>query len=360
MAARLQKRADGRYQVTAMLDGKRMFFYGRTQAEAKAKAQAARDRVKAGAPVRDATRSLGDWLTEWIGKDLEASARAQSTKEMYAGYCRTWLIPTIGAVPLNKLMPADITGLVLTMQKAQKAGSTQRNCMDTLRLALDDAVNNGLLAVNPARKVKRPKAHRGEARFLTPDEVKALLRCAGDKRYSTVLRLILGTGMRRGEALALRWQDVDLQRAEVRVNGSLVRQGSRLVVSGTKTAGSRRTVSLSPQMVNLLNAHKEVQASERLLCGDRWHDTGLVFTTVFGRPVDPANLLRLTRDAASAANLSNVTVHTLRHTYATTALMNRVPLKVVSSNLGHASIQITADIYGHVTDDAARDAALKV
>lgn len=153
MAARLTKRPDNRFTVTLTLDGKRRFFYGKTQAEAKAKADEARARVKAGGPVRDATRTLAHWLDEWTETYLALSDRAESTKIMHAGYCRTWIIPTIGHVPLGSLTVNDINRLLLQMKAEGKAESTRRNCYTTLRKALDDAVTNGLLATNPAHKI---------------------------------------------------------------------------------------------------------------------------------------------------------------------------------------------------------------
>ena len=175
-----------------------------------------------------------------------------------------------------------------------------------------------------------------------------------------MLRLILGTGLRRGEALALRWADVDLDRGEARITGSLVRIDGHLVVAETKTARSRRVVSLSPAIVALLTRQRAAQAGERLRAANLWTDSGFVFTTELGHPADPRNLLRAVKLASAKSGLGEIGVHTLRHTYATVALLNRVPLHVVSRNLGHSSIAITADIYGHLTDEASQAAAVTV
>lgn len=360
MAGRLKKRADGRYQAIATLNGKRHTFYGKTPSEARDKAEAARRRVRNGGPVRDATRSLEDWLGEWTSTYLALSDRAESIKIMHAGYCRTWLVPTLGQIPLANLSGNDVNRLLLRMREAGKAESTRRNAYTTLRKSLDDAVTEGLLAANPAHRIRQPGVNREEARFLVPGEVARLLKAADGHRYRVVLVFILGTGVRRGEALALRWPDIDLERGQAKLRGSLIRRGGSLVVSGVKTKASRRTVALSPTMVELLRRHKAQQASERLRCGPRWRDGEFVFATADGAPVEPQNVLRTVREAAQKAGLNQVTVHSLRHTYATAALLNGVALKVVSANLGHASIQITADTYGHVTDDAARAGAVKV
>lgn len=363
MAPRKTRRTDGRFACTLRYidpltgEQKRAYFYGKTQAEAKAKAQNARERLAQGGPIRDGSGTLEQWLEEWQRTFLAVSDRATSTKVMHEGYCRAWIIPVLGHVRLDRVNVADVNRLMLDMAKAGKADSTRRNCYTTLRKSLDDAVVNGLLATNPAHKVKQPRTKRREARFLTTDEVARLLVCAEGVRYASVVRFILGTGLRRGEALALRWDDVDLDRGLARIKGSLVRQHGRLIVSDTKTKSSRRTVALSPAMVGLLTRQKATQAVERLQAGNLWEGSGFVFATALGVAVEPQNMLRTVREAANKAGMTGVTVHTLRHTYATTALLHGVPLKVVSVNLGHASIQITADIYGHVTDDAARAGA---
>lgn len=364
-AARKKTASNRRVKVAISVtdeDGtiRRAYFCGRTKREAKAKAEEARQRVAAGAPVRDAGRSLTEWLGEWRRTFLLASDRAASTKTLYAGLTTRHVEPVIGTVRLNQLKPTDITRLLLAMEKAGKAASTRRNAYAAIRAALDDAVANGLLASNPVLRVKRPRASHQEAASLDPGEVTRLLAGAAELRYGLVLRFILGTGLRRGEALATRWSEVDLDRGELKVKGSLVRQSRQLQVIEPKTARSRRTVSLSPAMVDLLRAHRSHQNQERLLAANMWEQTGFVFSTEFGQPADPRNLLRTVRLACAKADLPEIGVHTLRHTYATTALLNGVPVHVVRRNLGHSSIVITVDTYGHLTDEASKAAAAAV
>lgn len=243
------------------------------------------------------------------------------------------------------------------MEQRGLAASTCRNTYAALRSAFDDAVADGLLAVNPVLRIRRPRASSEEAASLKPDDVAGFLLATQGLRYGGVLRLILGTGLRRGEALAITWAEVRLDRAELVINGSLVRREGRLVVSATKSTRSRRAVSLSPSMVRLLTEHRARQAAERLAAGNLWEDSGFVFTTELGHPADPRNLLRAVALAAKKAGVPPLGVHTLRHTYATTALLHGVPIHVVSRNLGHSSIAITADIYGHLTDEATHSAA---
>ncbi|MGY2702552.1 tyrosine-type recombinase/integrase [Nocardioides sp. HB32] len=271
---RQKKRSDGRYTVTFRHEGRRLFFYGATQAEARANADEARERLRRDAPIRDSSRTVAQWLAEWTGTFLQASDRAQSTKTMHAGYVRVWIIPVLGDVRLDQLNANDVNRLMLAMKADGRADATRRNCYTTLRVALDDAVTNGLLATNPVHQVRQPKVTRRDARFLRPDEVTALLSGATGLRYGPVLAFIVGTGLRRGEALALRWRHIDLNHGTARVSGSLIRRDGQLVVSATKTATSRRTVALSPAMVALLRSWQSTQAAEREAAGNLWKGDG--------------------------------------------------------------------------------------
>jgi integrase len=164
---------------------------------------------------------------------------------MYAQLCRKHLEPApFGAITLDRLRPTDIEALVLKLKDRELSDSTVRSVYTVLRLALDGAVRDGLLARNPAAVVKRPGLARREAKHATAVDVTALLKAADGLRYRDVLLLIAATGMRRGEALALRWSDVDLDNGPVTVRGTLGRMGGRLVVSEPKTDRSRRTVPM--------------------------------------------------------------------------------------------------------------------
>jgi integrase len=164
------------------------------------------------------------------------------------------------------------------------------------------------------------------------------------------------TGLRRGEALALQWSDVDLERHTLRVRGTLSRIDGALVVTEPKTAKSKRFVPMNAPAEQLLSAVHAAQEGERQRAGDAWHETGFVFTTEFGEPCDPRNAFRALQDAATRAGLPQAGLHTLRHPAASVMLTGGVPLKVVSDILGHSSIAITGDIYAHVCSDVARQA----
>ena len=350
----------------------RHVVYGRTRADVREKLKAARDRLDAGAPVRDATRTVGDWLAHWRATTLAASDRKESTRALYATLCRKHLEPApFGAIPLDRLKPSDVEALVLAMRAKTKqavteraepvralSDSTIRQTYTILRAALDGAVRDGLLARNPAALVKRPGIERREAKHLDDADVTAVLRAAEASRYHPALVLIAATGLRKGEALALSWDTniVNLDEGWLKVRKTLGRVGTQLVFSEPKTERSRRTVPLSPAVVAMLRKHKVSQAAERLRAGNQWKDSGLVFTTELGAPVDPRNFLRVVEAAAKAAGVAGVGVHTLRHSAAVGWLESGVHIKAVADLLGHSSISINGDVYGHTSDDTARAA----
>lgn len=344
---------------------KRHTVYGRTRQDVRDKLKAARDRLDAGSPVKDATRTVGDWLVQWRATTLAASDRKESTRELYANLSRRHLEPApFGVIRLDRLKPSDVDALVLAMRAKTKgdpprralSDSTIRQVYTVLRAGLDGAVRDGLLARNPAAQVKRPGVERREAQHLDASDVAAVLRASQTSRYHPALVLIAATGLRKGEALGLRWDRVDLDAGTLRVAATLGRVGDRLLISEPKTDRSRRTVPLSPAMTAMLRRHRTAQVAERLRAANQWQDSGLVFTNEFGGPVDPRNLLRVIEVAAKASDVAGIGVHTLRHSAAVAWLEAGVHIKAVADLLGHSSIAITGDIYGHTSDDTARAA----
>jgi integrase len=195
-----------------------------------------------------------------------------------------------------------------------------------------------------------------ESPHLTPGQVADLLRGAEGSRYAPLFASLVHTALRRGEALALQWSDVDLDKGPLRVRGTLSRIDGQLLVTEPKPAKSKRFVPISEPAEQLLRRVQANQAEERSRAGSAWRQTGFVFTTESGEPCDPRNALRALKVAAARAGLSDVGLHTLRHSAASVLLNSGVPLKVVSEILGHSSIAITGDVYGHVAPDVSSGA----
>ncbi len=338
---------------------KRYVAYGRTRKEVRGKLDKARQRLDEGAPVKDSKQAVGEWLTYWRATGLAASNRKESTKVLYGTLARKHLEPPpFGAIRLDLLKPSDIDAMLLALRQRDKplADSTVFNIYTVLRAALDGAVRDNLIARNPAAQVDRPLVPKKEARHISAADLAKLLAAADGLRYRDVLVLIAGTGLRRGEAVALSWSNVNLDGGTIRVEATLSRVGKELLITEPKTDRSHRTVPLSPAVVALLKTQKARQAAERLRAGNQWTDTGLVFTTELGTAVDPRNILRTVELAAKKAGIDKTGVHTLRHSAATGWLESGVHIKAVSDLLGHSSISVTGDVYGHTSDDTARKA----
>ena len=336
--------------------------YGSTAKEARDKAAEVRDRLRANLPAKDRKITLGGFTSEWINSALEASDRKATTKNLYSTMARTHIIGSrTGARPLDKLRPSHIDAWKVELKDRGLAESSIRTAYTVLRAVLDTAVRDKAIAHNPAHAVRRPKVTANEAAYMTPDQVRSLLAAAEGSRYAPLFALLVNSGLRRGEALALHWSDIDLDAKLLRVRGTLARVDGELLVTETKTAKSRRVVPLSPTAENLLRDVRTRQRAERLLAGSMWQQTPYVFTTEFGQPSDPRNALRALKVAAKRAKLpSTVGLHTLRHSAASVMLSAGVPLKVVSEIFGHASVAITGDVYGHVSPDVSRDALTRL
>jgi integrase len=276
-------------------------FYGSTKADVKAAIKQAQARVDVGAPAKDAKALLSAVVTAWIASTPEASDLKASTKVTYATLLRSQVLTdVIASKPLADLKPSHVEQLAVRMRVKGCSPSTVRQTYTVLRSVLETAVRDELLASNPAAKVKRPVVPRPEARYLSITEVASLLDAVKDSRCAPLLRLLVAMGLRRGEALALRWSDVDLTNGILRVGGTLLRVNGHLVISEPKTERSRRDVPLSPATAVLLRSVKASQAVERLKAASIWVETGLVFTTERGTGVDPRNARRAISTAAKA------------------------------------------------------------
>jgi integrase len=293
---------------------------------------------------------MADWCARWVATTLEASARRATTKATYATLVRRHILPAMGEKRLKEISAADVERLVLDV-RARLAPSTTRQVHMVLVMVLDSAVKHGLLRRNVAKLVDRPVRPTKEAHYFTPDVVTALRNGAAGHRLEPFLTLIAFTGLRKGEALALRWTDVDLEGdvPTLKVTGTLSRVGADLLRSEPKTASGRRVVPLVPQGVAALERARKRQREERLKAGDLWVDSGYVFTTALGTPVDPRNALRWFYDLRKKAGQETGSIHSLRHSVASVLLAANVPMPVVRDVLGHASIEVTVDLYGHMS-----------
>lgn len=359
----LVKRADGRWQGSIRWAdetgrARRSYVYAPSKAAARAKLREASRRVGSGSTALDSTMTLTDYCAVWEAGPLLASDRSPATRSWYRTQIRH-IVASIGRHRLDRLRASHVETLVATLREAGRAASTIRGCQTVLRAILATAQRDGLVATNVAAQVSRPKVGATLARALSTDEVAALLSAMDGHRLRALVIFLLGTGVRRSEALALSWTDVDLDAGTVDIRGSLTRTGGALVVGPTK-ARAQRHLALAPSVVATLRAHRSAQRAARLAVGSAWTDSGFVFVSQIGTPWEPRNVSRAITAAARKAGLAGVSAHTLRHTFASHSLTAGVPLSTTSKLLGHASVAITADTYGHLVGDERRVAAVTV
>jgi integrase len=312
----IYRRGDGRWVGSLDLgrdaNGKRRrhVVYGTLRRDVAAKLEEARSRLSADEPVRDARVTVAMECEDYIRKALRASSRKASTIENYSIIARTHLAPPpFGALTLDRLRPSDIEALLVTKREGGLSDSTVRLIYTVCRSMLDIAVRDGLVRRNAAAAVKRPTIKRDEARYLTAEEVGRLLEAARADRLEPLIVLMLGTGLRRGEALALHWSDVDLTAGHVRVRWTLGRVDKALVFDEPKTERSRRFVPLPSPVAEALKHHRAAQAAERLaaVVWAPWEEhPDLVFPTAIGTPTDPRNALRAFAGIAERAGLAGV------------------------------------------------------
>jgi integrase len=365
-----RRASDGKWVGTLDLgrdaQGKRRrhVVYGQLRREVVAKLEEARHRLVADEPVKDARLTVAMFVQDWIRKALPASQRRANTRANYESIARTHLVPApFGALTLDRLRPSDIEALLVAKRDAGLSSSTVRAIYQVCRAALDVAVRDGIVRRNAAAAVKRPSVKRADARYLTAEEVGRLLAAArGDRLYPLIV-VMLGTGLRRGEALALHWRDVDLAGGHVRVRWTLTRVAHQLVFDEPKTERSRRFVSLPSPLVEMLRRHKATLAAARLAAPfwEPWtgHDD-LVFPTQVGTPTEPRNAARSFARIAGQAGLTGASLHTMRHSAASALIASGTHIKVVQEMLGHSTYAITADTYAHVAVEQQREAAEKL
>ncbi len=218
-----------------------------------------------------------------------------------------------------------------------------------LRKALAQAVRWSMIPRNVADAVKAPRPAPKEMRPLSPGQARKLLQASRGHRLEALYLLAVHTGMRQGELLALKWEDVDLNAGVIRVKRTLTRDGGRISLGEPKTRRSRRTVHLTGAAAEALRSHLERQLEDIGRLGDRYRDHGLVFTSGVGTPIHPTHLRRRSFvPLLEAAGLPRIRFHDLRHTCATLLLARNVHPKYVQELLGHATVAITLDTYSHV------------
>ena len=358
-----QRESDGRWVGSAhvgYLNGKRIrkTVYGKTRSEASEKLRKAQTTIEQGTYIHDERRTTGDYLDWWVENVLEGTVKDR-TADGYKQMIRLYIKPSIGRVALAKLSPLHVQEMLTGMEKRGLSVATRRQTRSVLRRALGQAERFDMVRRNAAAQTEAPRGekHRIDD-ALTQDEARALLTAAKGDPLDGIVTVALSLGLRKGEVLALRWRNVDLEAKTLSVTATLqYRSGHGLVETAPKTTRSARTLPLPQTCVVALREQRRTQAAAQLAAGPMWCGDGHIFTTPLGSPIDPSNLLRRFQTLCVAAGIGPRRFHALRHSAATLMLAQGVPLAVISNVLGHASYAITADVYARVGDELKGEAA---
>jgi integrase len=310
--------------------------------------------------------SVKEYLVkEWL--PAVKSTIRPSTYNSYVQHVECHIVPHIGTVKLQKLSGSQVNALYAKLaESGTKNGKkglsaiTIHHVHACLHKALKDAVRWGRIARNPLDSADPPRKNGDgstEMKTWTAEQLRAFLDSARDDRLYPLWHLIAFTGMRRGEALGLRWSDVDLENARLAVRRALIPINREVVVSEPKTTKGKRVIALDPATIEVLKAQAARQLAEQNEWDELWVDSGLVFTAENGEALDPESVSRWWRQAVKKSMLPKIRLHDLRHTHATLALQAGIHPKVVSERLGHATVSITLDTYSHAIPAMQEEAA---
>ena len=361
----LRKRKDGRWEgrYTAGRDpetGKAIYknVLGKTQAEVKAKLKQAIEQAKGLDAARAGQYMVGQWMEVWFEHYAKIKVRP-SSHQTYRGYIDNHIKPNIGKIQLEKFTSLDLQkfykkllekGRVDRIESRKQSkglsAKTVRNIHQIISSAMKLAQEQKLIASNPTEGCALPRLEHREMQTLPVEQLQSFLREAKDSGVFELYYLELVTGLRRGELLGLKWEDVDLERGDLRVRRQVARINGEVVEAPLKTKNAYRTLPLAEDTIDVLKAQKKKTGASP------W-----VFPSPTGGPVSPDSVLHMLHRVLKRAGLPRTRFHDLRHTFATLALQNGVDVKTVSGMLGHFSAGFTLDTYAHVTTASQRQAA---
>ncbi len=361
----LRKRKDGRWEgrYTAGRDpetGKAIYknVLGKTQAEAKAKLKQAIEEAKGLDAAKVGRYTVGQWMEVWFENYAKVKVRP-SSHQTYRGYIHNHIKTNIGQIPLEKLTSLELQklykkllekGRVDRLESRHQAKGlspkTVRNIHQIISSAMKLAQEQKLIVGNPAEGCALPRLEHREMQTLPVEQLQSFLGEAKDSGVFELYYLELATGLRRGELLGLKWEDIDLERGDLRVKRQIARINGEVVEAPLKTKNAYRTLPLAEDTVSVLLEQKK-----------KVGDSPWVFPSPTGGPISPDSVGNMLHRVLKRAGLPSLRFHDLRHTFATLALQNGVDVKTVSGMLGHFSAGFTLDTYAHATTVSQRQAA---
>lgn len=363
-------RKDGRWEARATTginpDGspKRVSFYGKTRREVAEKLAKALAELQQGSFIGPDKTTVAQWLDYWLLNCVRPPIRGQSTWEGYESNCRVHIIPAVGKIPLKNLKSADLQRLYNSITDLGRSTHTVQLVRQTVQLALTQGIADDKIHKNPNDATHIPPVRHKKETPLIAAQALAFLAVARASRLFVAFLLVLATGLRRGEVLALRWTDINPAGNTLKVTQTVKRlrvpakgKKTSLVIGRPKTEKSKGEVPFPAWVGKELTAHRERQEKER---GEEYRDRGLAFATTKGAPIEPRSFLRHYHKLLAQAGIPRTSLHNLRHTFATLLADAGEDLQVIQEILRHTSIQTTADIYADVTERRKKKAASRI
>lgn len=307
------------------------------------------------------------WYELYCKKEL-----APKTQESYKNHLEKRILPALGHMDIRQLKPAHILQFLNGLKESRKRFDSQggsisdqtiKYCFRVLSSMLQDAVEWQVIDINPCTKVKRPRSKRSKVKLPSEGEIKHMLAELNEEplKYRTIILLAIDTGLRRGELVGLKWQDIDLEEKKLAVRRSNQAIAGRGTFSKSpKTEESERCITLSDSSVQLLKRYHAWQLRQKMRLANQWHDEDWVFAAWNGAAMYPGTPSLWFSRFLKRKGLPHMSFHSLRHLSATVLIAQGVPLKNVSSRLGHADIRTTANIYADTLQSIDKMAADKM
>jgi integrase len=380
---KIRRRGKRRYFAVEIPKELRRFDEGRTEVmassreELREKFEAETTKRKQGLDREAGRMTLADFLEKKFLPFYRGEGGVEiQTWADYRFHTQANIVPLLGGIPLEKLTTRDLDqwsgalrGRISERTKKPLSDRSIEYAFAVLRRALQYAVDWRYIAMNPASArmrvaKRRRKAKPSVLRFFTPEQAKKFLEVIHGDRYEALYLLAITTGMREGELFGLKWSDVNLDAASITVNHAIAQTkrkkgeaGDRFVLKGPKTEGSRRTIEIPAVAVTALREQERRQQELRELAGEQWQEQGYVFASRLGGPLDHSNTLHRFQQLCEKHGLPKLRFYDLRHTHASLLIAEGVHAKKIAERLGHSSIKLTMDTYGHLFEGSDRESA---
>ena len=379
MPAKICKRSESTYRLCVAVGydekGKQIVKY--KTIKAKSMREAEREYVLFAAAVQNGEvaftgkMKLAEFAKQWFDEHCKAEL-APKTQRAYKNHLNNRILPALGHIDINKIRPQHIISFLRDLQERKERYDNRSGKVSqasvcysfrVLSSMLQDAVQWQIIPSNPCRRVEPPSPVKSKVKIMDEENVARMLEALADEplKYRVIIMLAIDSGLRLGELMALKWEDLRLDEGVLQVTKSnQALKGMGIFTKSPKNESSIRTVVISGSMVALLKQYHSEQAKIRLQLGEKWKDEGWLFTKWDGAPMFPSTPSQWFQKFLRRKGLPHMRFHALRHLSATVLISKGVPLKNVSSRLGHADIRTTANIYGEALQSVDRQAASKM